>query len=270
MEKNNELFTTMPVGKAVAKLAVPTVVSQIIVILYSMADTFFIGQTGDPNQLAALSIAFPIYTLLTAVANLFGIGANSLIARSMGRNDEETAKKASSFCFWGGIILTAILSILLGILMKPILIFAGADDLTFSPTADYLFYVFVIGGIPTVAGLTLGHLVRAVGKTKEASIGLTLGGVMNIILDPIFIFVFHMNVAGAAVATMLSNTISMIYFLVVIIKLRKSTCITIAPKQFILKKKCFFWYFIGRFSCCNICYACIILNLTFNRTFVKT
>ena len=236
MEKNNELFTTMPVGKAVAKLAVPTVVSQIIVILYSMADTFFIGQTGDPNQLAALSIAFPIYTLLTAVANLFGIGANSLIARSMGRNDEETAKKASSFCFWGGIILTAILSILLGILMKPILIFAGADDLTFSPTADYLFYVFVIGGIPTVAGLTLGHLVRAVGKTKEASIGLTLGGVMNIILDPIFIFVFHMNVAGAAVATMLSNTISMIYFLVVIIKLRKSTCTTIAPKQFTLKK----------------------------------
>jgi Na+-driven multidrug efflux pump len=84
MKNNNELFTTMPVGKAIAKLAVPTVISQIIVILYSMADTFFIGQTGDPNQLAALSIAFPIFTLLTAVANLFGIGANSLIARSMG------------------------------------------------------------------------------------------------------------------------------------------------------------------------------------------
>ena len=84
MKENNELFTTMPVGKAVARLAVPTVVSQIIVILYSMADPFFIGQTGDPNQLAALSIAFPIFTLLTAVANLFGIGANSLIARSLG------------------------------------------------------------------------------------------------------------------------------------------------------------------------------------------
>lgn len=94
MEKNNELFTTMPVGRAVAKLAVPTVVSQIIVILYSLADTFFIGQIGDPNQLAALSITFPIYTLLTAIANLFGIGANSVIARSLGQNDESIAKKS--------------------------------------------------------------------------------------------------------------------------------------------------------------------------------
>ena len=75
MQKNNELFTTMPVGKAVAKLVVPTVISQIVVILYSLADTFFVGQIGDPNQLAALSITFPIFTLLTAVANLFGIGA---------------------------------------------------------------------------------------------------------------------------------------------------------------------------------------------------
>ena len=96
MQKNNELFTTMPVRRAVAKLAVPTVISQIVVILYSLADTFFVGQIGDPNQLAAQSITFPIFTLLTAVANLFGIGANSVIARSLGKNDESTAKKASS------------------------------------------------------------------------------------------------------------------------------------------------------------------------------
>lgn len=123
MKNNNDLFTTMPVGKAVAKLAIPTVVSQIIVILYSLADTFFIGQIGDPNQLAALSITFPIYTLLTAVANLFGIGANSVISRSMGQNDEETAKKASSFCFWGSIVVTAVLAIILAVFMKPILLF---------------------------------------------------------------------------------------------------------------------------------------------------
>ena len=123
MTKNHELFTTMPVGRAVAKLAVPTVVSQIIVILYSMADTFFIGQTGDPNQLAALSIAFPIFTVLTAVANLFGIGANSLIARSMGQNDEDTAKKASSFCFWGSVAATAVLCVILAVFMEPILKF---------------------------------------------------------------------------------------------------------------------------------------------------
>lgn len=237
MTKGNDLFVSMPVGKAIAKLAIPTVISQIIVILYSMADTFFIGQTGDPNQLAALSIAFPIYTVLTAVANLFGIGANSLIARSLGQNDETTARKAAAFCFWGSIALTAVLCILLAALMKPILIIAGADELTFGHTADYLLYVFVIGGIPTVAGLALGHLVRAVGKTREAGIGLALGGILNIILDPVFIFVFNMGVSGAAIATAVSNTVSLIFFLVILFLIRKKTCLTISPKQFTLKKE---------------------------------
>ena len=213
MTRNNELFTSLPVGRAVAKLAIPTVISQIIVILYSLANTFFIGQIGDPNQIAALSITFPIYTLLTAVANLFGIGANSVIARSMGQNDETTAKRTSSFAFWASLVVTGVLSVLLAVFMTPVLTFFGANELTMGLTADYLFWVFVIGSIPTVAGLVLGHLVRAVGKTKEAGIGLTIGGVMNIILDPIFIFVFQMDVAGAAVATMLSNVISMIYLL---------------------------------------------------------
>lgn len=237
MKKDNELFTTMPVGKAVAKLAVPTVISQIIVILYSLADTYFIGQTGDPNQLTALSIAFPIFTVLTAVANLFGIGANSLIARSMGKNDETTAKKSSSFCFWGSIVTTAVLAVILAVFMKPILTFAGADSITYGPTKAYLTYVFVFGGIPTVAGLALGHLVRSVGKTREAGIGLAIGGILNIILDPIFVSVFSMGVAGAAIATALSNTISLIYFLVVLFKIRKNTCITIAPKHFSMEKK---------------------------------
>lgn len=237
MTKNNELFTTMPVGKAVAKLAVPTVISQIIVILYSMADTFFIGKTGDPNQLAALSIAFRIFTLLTAVANLFGIGANSLIARSMGKGDDETAKKAASFSFWGSIAVTAVLAAILAIFMKPILTFAGADELTFESTKDYLLYVFVLGGIPTVAGLTLGHLVRSVGKTKQASIGLAIGGILNIILDPIFVLNFGMGVAGAAIATAISNAVSLIFFLLVLLKMKNATCVTIAPKHFSLEKK---------------------------------
>ncbi len=253
MRKNNsELFTTMPVGKAVAKLAIPTVISQIVVILYSLADTFFVGQIGDPNQLAALSITFPIFTLLTAVANLFGIGANSVIARSLGKNDEATAKKASSFGFWASLVVTAILAVVLGVFMKPILTFFKADEFTFSFSAQYLLWVFVVGGIPTVAGLILGHLVRAVGKTKEAGIGLSLGGILNIILDPVFIFEkgdtlfngtftmpfgFGMDVSGAAVATMISNTISMVYFFVILAKVRKQTVLSINPKRFSLEKK---------------------------------
>ena len=252
MQKNNELFTTMPVGKAVAKLVVPTVISQIVVILYSLADTFFVGQIGDPNQLAALSITFPIFTLLTAVANLFGIGANSVIARSLGKNDQITAKKASSFGFWACIGVTAVPAVILGVFMKPILTFFKADDFTFSFSARYLLWIFVIGGIPTVASLMLGHLVRAVGKTKEAGIGLSLGGIMNIILDPIFIFEkgdalfggaitmpfgFGMDVSGAAFATMISNIISMLYFFFILLKIRRSTVLTVNPGYFSLEKK---------------------------------
>lgn len=171
------------------------------------------------------------------MANLFGIGANSVIARSLGQNDETTAKKASAFSFWASLALTAVLSVLLAVFMQPILLFFGADEFTLGFTTDYLFWVFVIGGIPTVAGLVLGHLVRSVGKTKEVGIGLTIGGVMNIILDPVFIFVFEMDVAGAAVATMLSNVISMLYFFVVLAKLRKSSVLTLAPRHASLEKK---------------------------------
>lgn len=155
MTKNNELFTTMPVTKAVGKLVVPTVVSQIIIIIYSLADTFFIGQIGDPNQLAALSITFPIYTVLTAIANLFGIGANSVISRSLGQNDEIRTKKTSAFSFWMSLAVTLLLSVLLALFMEPILLFFGANTYTLLYTKDYLFWVFVIGGVPTVAGLIL-------------------------------------------------------------------------------------------------------------------
>ena len=236
MTKNNELFTTMPVTKAVGKLVVPTVVSQIIVIIYSLADTFFIGQIGDPNQLAALSITFPIYTVLTAIANLFGIGANSVISRSLGQNDEIRTKKTSAFSFWMSLAVTLLLSVLLALFMEPILLFFGANTYTLLYTKDYLFWVFVIGGVPTVAGLILGHLVRAVGKTKEAGIGLTIGGIMNILLDPIFIFTFKMDVAGASLATMISNTVSMLYFFVILFYNRKTTVIKLNPKYFTFKK----------------------------------
>lgn len=262
MTKSNELFTSMPVGKAVAKLAIPTVVSQIIVILYILADTFFIGQIGDPNQIAALSITFPIYTLLTAVANLFGIGANSVIARSMGQNDEQTAKNTSSFAFWASLVVTGVLSVMLAVCMTPILQFFGANQLTLGFTADYLFWVFVIGGIPTVAGLVLGHLVRAVGKTKGVGIGLTIGGVMNIILDPVFIFTFGMEVAGAALATMISNVISMLYFFVVLARIRRATVLTINPKHISLKKKVSFGTLsVGFPAAISVLLVCVSISL---------
>ena len=161
-------------------------------------------------------------------------------------------KTWAAFGLWASLAVTAVLGVILGLFMKRILLLFKADAFTFHFSARYLLWVFVIGGIPTVAGLILGHLVRAVGKTKEAGIGLSLGGVMNIILDPIFIFEkgdtlfngaftmpfgFGMDVSGAAVATMISNTISMVYFFVILIGIRKHTILSINPKRFSLEKK---------------------------------
>lgn len=172
MTKNNELFTTMPVGKAVAKLAVPTVVSQIIVILYSLADTFFIGQIGDPNQIAALSITFPIYTLLTAVANLFGIGANSVIARSMGQNDEATAKRASSFSFWASILVTAVLSVGLAIFMRPIRCFSVQMNLPWALQRTIYSGCLWSAAFPRLQGLFWAIWCARLAKQKRPELAL--------------------------------------------------------------------------------------------------
>lgn len=264
MPQNSDLFTTMPVGKAIAKLAIPTVISQIIVILYSLADTFFIGKIGDPNQITALSIVFPIYTLLTAIANLFGIGANSIISRSLSKSDTKTIKQTSAFAFYGSIIVILFFCVLLAAFMYPILSFFGADEYTLSYTADYLLWVFVIGGIPTVAGLVLGHLIRAIGKTKEAGFGLALGGILNIILDPIFILVFKMEIAGAGLATMLSNVISLIFFLVILVKIKKTSAISINPKNFSIRKEVSFGTisvgFPAALSVLLVCVSIAVLN----------
>ena len=121
--KEQILFEDAPVWRAVISLVIPTVISQMITVIYNMADTFFIGQIGDPNQVAAVSLCMPMFIFLTWLANLFGIGANSVIARSLGKNDERTAKKASAFGFWASFVVTAVLAVILGAFMKPILTF---------------------------------------------------------------------------------------------------------------------------------------------------
>lgn len=231
IKRNTYLFEEMKVGKAIRTLAVPTILSQIIVILYSVADSYFIGQTGDPFQLASLSIAFPIFSVLTAVANMFGIGANSLISRSLGKSDFDTVRKASSYAFWASAIVTVILSVALFFSMDPLLRLLGASDNTLGFCRDYLMWVFIFGSLPTVLSLTMGHLLRAEGHTKAASLGMALGGVLNIILDPIMIFTFHMDVAGAAAATMISNAVSFIFFAVVMYRVRHSSASSLRLKH---------------------------------------
>ncbi len=235
MEK--KYFESAPILKSITKFAVPTVLSQIVTLIYNLADTFFVGQTGDPNQIAALTLSFPIFMLLVAVANLMGIGANSLISRSLGVNNLKQAKKTSAFGFYGAILVTIIYSAVLFIAMKPILNLVGTSDATYDYTSSYLIWTVIIGGLPTVMNLVMGHLIRAEGNSKQASIGTALGGVINIILDPILVSGFSLGIKGAAIATAISNFIGMIYFFVVIYKNREKTVISLNPKHISFNRK---------------------------------
>ena len=231
--KEKQIFEQMPVPKAVFTLAVPTVISQLIVLIYNLADTWFIGQTGDTLQVAAVTVSYPIFMLLSAFANLFGIGGGSLISRLLGSGKEEEAGKVGTFALWasGSVILFYSLAVwasgrqMLGIL--------GSSGKTLDFARQYLFWTVVIGGLPTVLNLVLANIVRAQGKAKIASIGMSVGGILNIILDPIFIFTLHMNVAGAALATCLSNTVSMLYLLQHAVRNRKDSAVklTLLPQK---------------------------------------
>ena len=217
-------------------LTVPTVSSQLITVVYNMADTFFIGKLNDPLQVAAATIVMPCFMLLTGFANLFGLGGSSLISRCLGTGGQERARHCASFCIWTGAavaLLYGIAVVLLESLLFPIL---GASTDTWAYCRQYAFWTIGVGAVPTVMNAELAHLIRAEGYSKPAGFGVAFGGILNIVLDPIFIFVFRLNIEGAAIATMLSNLIAMGYFLGFLYHIRKNTVITPNPKVFSTKQ----------------------------------
>lgn len=231
-QKETEIFEQMPIRRAVLTLAVPTVISQLIVMVYNLADTWFIGQTGDPYQVAAVTVAYPIFMLLSAFANLFGIGGSSLISRLLGKQDAETAGQVGTFSLWAAGAVSLLYSLLVGLFGRSMLGILGSSGATLNFAVQYLNWTVVIGGLPTVLNMVLANIVRAQGKAKVASIGMSVGGVLNIVLDPIFIFSLHMNVAGAALATALSNAVSMVYLLCHVIRSRETSIVklSVLPK----------------------------------------
>ena len=236
-EKNKQLFEEAPVLKAVIALEVPTVISQLITVVYNMADTFFIGQTGDPNQVAAASVCLPLFMLLTGMANLFGIGGASLISRSLGKGDADQAKKASVFSIFTASFVAVVYGILIFAFRSVLFPMVGADKATYDFCCQYAFWVITIGALPTVLSATFAHLVRAEGYSRQASFGMAVGGILNIILDPIFISVFHMEITGAAIATLLSNTAATVYFILLIRKERKNMVLSVKPSDYTVKSE---------------------------------
>ena len=202
--------------KGILAMAVPTIMSQMIAVIYNYADTIFIGRINDPHQSAALALALPMMLLITALSNFWGIGGGSMISRALGRGKEDEAKRAAAFSFYGALGLTALLSLLALALGKGFYALLGATPADMAYTEGYMFWVCIVGALPAVLSQVLAHFARSLGFARAAGLGLTLGGVANILLDPVFIFPFGlgMGVAGAALATMLSNVLSLCFFAV--------------------------------------------------------
>lgn len=266
---NHELFEKAPIPKAVCSLVVPTVISQLITVVYNMADTFFIGQIGDSDQVAAASLCMGLYILLTGMANLFGIGGASLISRALGTGDTQKAKKTAAFSIWTAGSIALLYGILLYLVRGSILPLIGANRQTYTFCVQYIFWTITIGAIPTVLNTTFAHLVRAEGYSRQASFGMALGGILNIFLDPLFISVFGMEIEGAAIATMLSNFIACMYFIVLIQKQHGNSVISLNPKNYTIGMHIPIDVLLIGLPSCAMNLMSVLSNVTMNRLMVS-
>ena len=229
MKDNRQLFEEAPVAKAVAVMAIPTMISMLVVVIYNMADTFFIGQTGDPMQVAAVSLATPVFMVFMALGNLFGIGGSSAISRALGEKKVERARNISSFGCYGSLGLGVIMAVLFLVGMEVILKLIGASENTISYARDYLTYI-AFGGPFIMFGTAFGNILRGEGAAKESMIGNMIGTITNIVLDPVMILGFGWGVVGAAVATVIGNMAASGFYLLYF--LRKKSSLSIRLKDF--------------------------------------
>lgn len=215
------IYADMPVPKAVATMIIPTIISQIITVIYNLADTWYVGLTGNAAAVAAISLCLPVYNIMTAIANLFGIGGSSVITRAIGEEHHHRAGRAFVLSVRGALIASVIYCLLLGLIARPFLLVIGGDAESIDLAVRYTMITMVIGGIPTVLSAVFAHLIRSTGQAKIAGFGITLGAILNMILDPLFMFVLlpdGYEVVGAAIATALSNTVAMVYFIIYLIR----------------------------------------------------
>ncbi len=230
-ERKQAIFETLPVKQAVLLQAMPGVASQMVTLVYNLADTYFVGLLNDPNQTAAITVAFPSFLMLTAISNLFGVGGASAIARSLGRKDDQGARHISAISMWFGLLAACLFSGLFYLLMDPVLHLCGATGDTYALASGYAFWVVALGGPFVVMNTLFANLVRAEGGAAHASLGVSLGGVLNILLDPLFILpqFLGMGAVGAGMATALSNVAATLYFTGYLAVKRRSTVLTPSP-----------------------------------------
>ncbi|MFI3115032.1 MAG: MATE family efflux transporter [Clostridia bacterium] len=220
---NNDLkkLDSMPVGKAVMANAIPAMLAMVMVLIYNMADLFFIGQTGDDLKVAAISMATPLFLLFMSLGNIFGIGGAALLSRRLGSGNHDIVKKISSFCFWSCLVVGIGISLVVFFAVDSIVIMLGASGETVEMVASYL-SILSIWGVFILISNCFSALVRAEGKPEKAMGGMMIGNLINIILDYILILTFDLGVEGAAIATVIGNTCGGLYYLIYLAKKEKN------------------------------------------------
>ncbi len=238
-QKKIALFEQTPVPRAVAQLAVPTIISSLVMVIYNLADTYFVGMINDPVENAAVTLAAPVLLAFNAVNNLFGVGSSSMMSRALGRKDFDTVRKSSAFGFYCSLLCGVLFAVLCTVFKQPLLGILGADARTIEATSAYMKWTVSWGAAPAILNVVLAYLVRAEGSALHASIGTMSGCLLNIVLDPIFILPWGLDLgaAGAGLATFLSNCVACAYFLILLAVKKGNTYVCIHPKEISLSGK---------------------------------
>ena len=232
--RKTQLFEQSPIPTAVMTLAIPTIISSLVMVIYNMADTYFVGLLNDSVQTSAVTLGAPVLLAFNAVNNLFGVGTSSMMSRAMGRKDFEEMERCCAVGFYFAVICSVLFSVLYTAFRSPLLVLLGAKTDTVSATASYLFWTTTCGAVPAILNVTMANLIRAEGNSLHASIGTMSGCLLNIVLDPFFILPFGLNMgsAGAGCATFLSNCVACLYFFILLFVRRGKTHVCINPSRF--------------------------------------
>ncbi len=225
------LFEQMPIPGAVARLTIPTIVGSLVMILYNLADTYFVGYLNDPVQNAAVTLAAPLLLAFNAVNNLFGVGCSSMMSRSLGLRDYDTVRRSAAFGIYCSIISGVIFSVGYSLMSGSILEILGADETTVEATRQYLLWTVSFGAAPAILNVVMGYMVRSEGAAVHGTVGTMSGCLLNIVLDPIFIMPWGlgMGAAGAGCATFISNCVACLYFFAYVFIKRGNTYVCMRP-----------------------------------------
>ena len=232
--KYEALFRDSSVWRSIFSLALPSLLTIVVMIFYNMADMFFIAQLGNTAKVASVSIISPVFNIIMALATMIGVGGSAVIANAFGAGDKEKAKNTASLCFYSATSLGVVVTILLFLFQTPLLRLLGTKPEMWEDSRIYL-RVLACGTVFMLISSAMGMLVRSEGAVKEGMFGNLAGTVTNIILDPLFILVFGWGVAGAAIATVIGNMVSSGYYVIFVKK--HAAVISLDPKRALIQPR---------------------------------